>query len=241
MSECVLCLGNRRKQTLKVEILISELQSKLWKRDLRALNRGPHSVRKSGIPPENPLHTHLADPDRRCVWMGAVFLTLERTPWQRVLGSHSLGKFHRCLCPQTQRYDLFVRAVLGPRCVLLSQGTFPLQVCYATCLWNIFFSYLRDKWDLHFPLHKSDYASYPPPQISDIWSKSNLFSYLTFSNNWALALAELVAIISERKVRISTLCVAGEQEGLYSVTRIPLLMDSFWTHPETSLWRLLGW
>lgn len=62
MSECVLCLGNRRKQTFKVEILISELQSKLWKQDLRALNRGPHPVRKSGIPPENTLHTHLADP-----------------------------------------------------------------------------------------------------------------------------------------------------------------------------------
>ncbi|XP_048971571.1 max dimerization protein 1 isoform X1 [Canis lupus dingo] len=27
------------------------------------------------------------------------------------------------------------------------------EVCSATCLWNIFFSYLRDKRDLHFPLN----------------------------------------------------------------------------------------
>lgn len=54
MSECVLCLGNGRKQTFfKVEILISELQSKLWKRHLRALHRGPHPSEESGTPPEN--------------------------------------------------------------------------------------------------------------------------------------------------------------------------------------------
>lgn len=58
-SECVLCLGNWRKQTSQVEILISELQSKLWKWHLRALSPGPHypwQVRNTSR--KHALHTH---------------------------------------------------------------------------------------------------------------------------------------------------------------------------------------
>lgn len=140
MSECVLCLGNRRKQTFKVEILISELQSKLWKRDLRALNRGPHPVRKSGIPPENPLHTHLADPDRRCVWMGAVFLTLERTPWQRVLGVAQLRKVPSLFVPtNTTVRSLCVRCPWTSLCTAISRHISPPSLLCYLSLEHFFF------------------------------------------------------------------------------------------------------
>lgn len=136
------------------------------------------------------------------VQTGAVFLTFGWTP--------CLQKFQRHLSSQTQWYGLFLCAVPGSVLCLLSEGMFPLPVGFATCLWNIFFSYLRDKWDLHFPLNTNWlclFFFFFFSRISDIWSNLNLFSYVTFSNNWALALAELVSIISERgKVHISTLC-----------------------------------
>lgn len=80
-------------------------------------------------------------------------------------------------------------AVLGTLlCAAVSRRVPPSGFINATCLWNIFFSYLRDKSDLHFPLNKSDYASFFFFffQISDIWSSSDLFSYVTFSNNLSL-------------------------------------------------------
>lgn len=80
MYECVLCLGNK----LQVEILISELQSKLWKWHLRALNHGPHPVRSQEYLQKTPAHP--CAQSQTCVWMGAVFLTLKWTP-----GEHGFG------------------------------------------------------------------------------------------------------------------------------------------------------
>lgn len=164
---------------------------------------------ESGIPPENTFTHPVLVPQNRCGWEQC--LSLRWTP-----GEHGFGVARPTTVPtllwRTQGYTLFLCDVWGRAVHCSPQRTFLLEVCYATCLWNIFFSYLRDKWDLHFPLNTKWLCLCFSPRISDIWSNANLFSYLTFSNNWALALAELVPIISERKSP-HFYSVAGEQEG----------------------------
>lgn len=140
------------------------------------------------------------------------------------LGSHSSCKFQH---EQTRRYNLCVRCSWDRAVYCSPKARFSLKVCYATCLWNIFFSYLRDKRDLHFPLNTKWLCLFFHPQISDIWSNSSLFSYLTLSNNWALALAELVAIVSERKSPRFYSLLQVNRRGWYSVIRIPLLIFGY--------------
>lgn len=219
MSECVLCLGNWRKQTFPVESLISELQSKLWKWHLKALNHGPHP--RWGVRNTSRKHTFPTHPGPTSRW--EQYFSLQNGHLERMsLGWHSLGKkLQHHSFSRTKRYNLFLRSVLGARAVSRSpKAHFPSKVGHASCLWNIFFSYLRDKRDLHFPLNTHWLCLFLLlllcfffPQISDIWSNSNLFSCLTFSNNWAWVLAELVSIISERKSP-HFYSVAGEQEGM---------------------------
>lgn len=183
--------------------------------DLTAV-RSPKYLQKA------PPHTPRAHPPTR-VWMGAVFLTLKRTPGEHVFGVAQLIKvLILFVLTNKTAQSVFVCCSWDRTVYCYPQGTCPLKVCYATCLWNIFFSYLRDKWDLHFPLNTVIMPF--SPRISDIWSNSNLFSYLTFSNNWALALVELVSIISERKNPYFYSMSQVNRRGWYSVTRIPLII-----------------
>lgn len=160
MYECVLCLGNWRKQTSKAEIRVSELQSKPWKRHLRALNRGPHTREESGIPPAN---THPSSfPSPRVD--GSSISHSKMDTWRAGLWGCTADKSSNIVCSHKQNGTIYFCATcLGPRCVWLPPRPLPLKVCYATCLWNIFFSYLRDKWDLHFPLNTKWLCLFPPP------------------------------------------------------------------------------
>lgn len=136
---------------------------------------------------------------------GSSILTLRWTAWHlnsMSLGLHILSKFQPCLFSQTKRYNLFLCNVLGTAlCTAPPRHTFPWKFVMLLVSGTFFFSYLRDEWDLHFPLNTKwlCLSFFFFLRISDIWSSSNLFSYLTLSNNWALALAELVSIFSERK------------------------------------------
>lgn len=163
---------------------------------------------ESGIPPENTCTHPVLVPQDRCGWEQCLSQMDSRRTRLRGCTAHGSST----LLSRTQGHTLFLCDVWGRAAHCSPQCTFLLEVCYATCLWNIFFSYLRDKWDLHFPLNTKWLCLCFSPRISDIWSNANLFSYLTFSNNWALALAELVPIISERKSP-HFYSVAGEQEG----------------------------
>ena len=103
----------------------------------------------------------------------------------------------------------FCALSLGPCCACSLKACFPFQLVLLLVSGTFFFptSVINEISISH--LTQTDYASFFFffSRISDIWSNLNLFSYVTFSNNWALALAELVSIISERgKVHISTLC-----------------------------------
>lgn len=220
MSKCVLCLGNWRKQTFQAEILISELQSKLWKWHLRALSPGPHhpwrvrnTSRKHALLTHTHTDTHVHTPPE---WTPQP--TCRQEQYFSPSDGHLAYRSSSIICPHEHNgTNLFLCAVPGSMLCLLSEGTFPLQAGFATCLWNIFFSYLRDKWDLHFPLNTNWLCLFFFFfRISDIWSNANLFSYVTFSNNWAVALAEPVSIISERgKVHIFTLLHVNRR-GWYS-------------------------
>ena len=248
MSECVLCLGNWRKQTFKVEILISELQSKLWKWDLRALNHGPHRPWAGrNTSRKHTLHTRPAPTPPTRVWTAAVSLTLKRTPCEHVFGVAQLIKVPASFVLTNKTVQsIFVRCPWDRAVSCSPKAHFPSKLAMLLVSGTFFFptSEINEISISH--LTQTDYASLFLflflffPQISDIWSNSNLFSCLTFSNNWALALAELVSIISERKSPHFCSLLQVNGRGWYSVTTIPLLIDYFWTHPETSLWRLLG-
>lgn len=203
MSDCVLCLG----------IEGNKLQS--WEPDLRTPKSALTVAFKSTYPQTSPQgggrntsrgHPHpVLSPRTPCGWAS---VCLKWTPGEYGFGVAQLIKVP-ILFVLTNKIALSIFVMFwGLRCVLLSPMRILLQVCYATCLWNIFFSYLRDKLDLHFPLNTKWLCLFSP-RISDIWSNSNLFSYLTSSNNWALTLAELVPTTSERKVRVSALCCRG--------------------------------
>lgn len=199
MSTCVSCLGKWRKQTFQSWDPGLRLQSKLWKQNLRALNHGPHPVRKSGIPPAYRPSTGALQsrpPAAECGGSSILANVDTWAAWPRVSQLRKVSALS-VLADKTVQ-SLCVRCSWDLLCAAVPRPIPPSEFVNAPCLWNIFFSYLRDKWDLHFPLNKSDYASfYFFFQISDIWSNSNLFSYLTFSNNWAEALAELVAVVSK--------------------------------------------
>lgn len=112
MYECVLCLGNWRKQTSEVEILISELQSKLWKRHLRALHHGPHGSEEPGIPPEStPTHTPRSPPDPRVD--GSSISHSKADTWRACLWCCTAHRSSGIVCSQTKRHSLFSCAVLG--------------------------------------------------------------------------------------------------------------------------------
>lgn len=163
MYECVLCLGNWRKQASKVEILISALQSKLWKGHLRALNHGPHWSEESGIPPENTLHTPCAHfPDSRVD--GSSISHSKMDTWRAWLWGCTAYKSSNIVCSHKQNgTNYFCAMLLGPRCVLLSPRLISSQslLCYLS-LEHFFFSYLRDKGDLHFPLNTVIMPLFPP-------------------------------------------------------------------------------
>lgn len=154
VSECVLCLGDWRKPAFQVEILTSELQRKL--RELFAVGLAP--ARKSGAPPANSPATCPRAPRSPPPWMGAVFPTR-----QRVSGLAQPRKVPP-LFSQTKRHHVFLCSVHGTLlCTAVSRHIFPSKFVSATCLWNFFFSYLRDKWDLHFPLNTKWLCLSPPP------------------------------------------------------------------------------
>lgn len=141
------------------------------------------------------------------------------------LGSHSSCKFQH---EQTRRYNLFVCDVLGTAlCTAIPRHVFPSKFVTLLVSGTFFFptSEINEISISH--LTQSDYAFFFHPQISDIWSNSKLFSYLTFSNNWALALAELASIISERKSLHFYSVLQVNRRGWYSVIRIPLLIFGY--------------
>lgn len=124
MLKCVSCLGNWRKQTFQSWDPGLRLQSKLWKQNLRALNRGPHPGRKSGIPPAStpppPCSPAAAPPVE-----GSSILTLTRTPWQRGPGVAQLRKAPALFVLADKMVQSVCALSLGPCCVLLSWGAVP--------------------------------------------------------------------------------------------------------------------
>lgn len=243
MSKCVLCLGNWRKQTFQAEILISELQSKLWKWHLRALSPGPHhpwrvrnTSRKHALltHTHTDTHTYTHPPSER------PNPRADRSSIShRQMDTLLIGVPASFVLTNTMVQICFCALSLGPCCACSLKARFSSKLVLLLVSGTFFFptSEINEISISH--LTQTDYAFFFF-RISDIWSNANLFSYVTFSNNWALALAEPVSIISERgKVHIFTLLHVNRRDG--TVTRIPLLTDCFWTHPETSLWRLLGW
>uniref|UniRef100_A0A8D0U663 MAX dimerization protein 1 n=2 Tax=Sus scrofa TaxID=9823 RepID=A0A8D0U663_PIG len=157
-------------------------------KDRDALKRRSKSKKNNSSSRKHTFPTHPGPTSR---W--EQYFSLQNGHLERMsLGWHSLGKkLQHHSFSRTKRYNLFLRSVLGARAVSRSpKAHFPSKVGHASCLWNIFFSYLRDKRDLHFPLNTHLLCLFLLlllcfffPQISDIWSNSNLFSCLTFSNN----------------------------------------------------------
>lgn len=196
-------------------------------------------------------HSPCSPPAHR-MWMGAVFLTLKRDTLTVCLwGLHSLSKPQTCLFSQTKWYNLFLRDVLGALlCTAISRHISPQSLVMLLVSGTFFFptSEINEISISH--LTRSDYASSPFlfhfSQINDIWSSSNLFSYLTFSNNWALALAELVSLVSERQVHIFTLHWRWTR-GVSTVLLEPLSLLIIFGHTQRLLYggfwvdSLKGW
>lgn len=127
----------------------------------------------------------------------------------------------------------FCALSLGPCCACSLEGTFPLQAGFATCLWNIFFSYLRDKWDLHFPLNTNwlclFFFFFP-----NKWHLSNVpvFLSVTFSNNWAAG-AGWASVHHQWKGKSPHFySVAREQEGMKQLLESLSHRDCFWRRPR---------
>lgn len=153
MPERVLCVGNGRKQTLTAEILISQLQSKLGKQRLGALSPGPYPREGPGYLQRAPLGS---------VWRGAALLPLVIA---RLQGCPASQSPHLVFSHKQNRTIFLCATLLGPRCVLLSRGASPLQVCYAVVSGTFFFptSEINEISISHFT--QSDSASlffFPP-------------------------------------------------------------------------------
>lgn len=135
--------------------------------------------------------------------------------------------------------SIFLCDVLGTElCAVVPKATAPQTFVLLLVSGTFFFSYLRDKWDLHFPLNTKWFCLFPPrPRISDIWSNSNLFSYVTFSNNWALALAELVPTISEGKSPRFYSLLQVNRRGWYTVLLEFLSLLIIFGHTQKLLYR----
>lgn len=128
--------------------------------------------------------THTPAPSPPRVWMGAVFLTLKWTPGEQVFGVAQLIKVPILFVLTNKTVQsIFVRRAWDHAVYGYPQGHCPSKFVMLLVSGTFFFptSEINEISISH--LTQSDYASFSPRRISDIWSNSNLFSYLTFSNN----------------------------------------------------------
>lgn len=122
-------------------------------------------VRSQEYLQKTPLRT-LSVLTPRPVWGWAQCFSLDNGHLDSMsLGVAQLIKVPASFVFANKRYNLFCAVVLGLRYLRSPRTHFPLTVCDATCLWNIFFptSEINEISISH--LTQSDYASssLPPP------------------------------------------------------------------------------